>query len=100
VNIIVKKALGIVVAGLVGIQFFPTEHSPKEAVIDQDFLKIYQLPESITKLLKISCYDCHSNQTNSLWYSRLQPLGWLLQSHIEDGKKNRFFQLLAVFPAE
>lgn len=90
-NIIVKVALGILVAGLVGIQFFPSEHSEKEAATDQDFSKVYMAPEGITKLLKTSCYDCHSNQTSYPWYSNVQPFGWVLQSHIEDGKSELNF---------
>lgn len=90
-NTAVKIALCIVVAGSVGIQFFPAEHNEKKAVTDQDFSKIYKPPEGITRLLKTSCYDCHSNQTNYPWYSNVQPVGWLLQSHIEDGKKELNF---------
>ena len=37
-------------------------------------------------LLVASCYDCHSNTTYYPWYANLQPVGWILNRHIQKGK--------------
>jgi hypothetical protein len=30
--------------------------------------------------------DCHSNNTNYPWYSKLQPVDWWMADHIKEGK--------------
>ena len=42
---------------------------------------------NIGKMLKTSCYNCHSDQINYPWYSKLQPAAWLLEKHIREGKE-------------
>ena len=34
-----------------------------------------------------ACYDCHSNQTNWRWYSRIAPVSWYVSNHVEDGRR-------------
>ncbi|BAO56096.1 hypothetical protein NMS_2087 [Nonlabens marinus S1-08] len=36
--------------------------------------------------MQVSCYDCHSNNTEYPWYSRIQPTAWYLENHIQEGK--------------
>jgi hypothetical protein len=36
--------------------------------------------------IKISCYDCHSNNTKYPWYNKIQPAAWFLEDHIKEGK--------------
>ena len=38
------------------------------------------------RILHTSCYNCHSNNTNYPWYSYVQPVGLLLEHHINKGK--------------
>jgi hypothetical protein len=45
------------------------------------------IPDSVMHLLKVSCYDCHSNHTVYPWYVNIQPVGLWLRSHINDGKR-------------
>lgn len=45
----------------------------------------------IKGILRNSCYDCHSNNTNYPWYSQIQPSGWWLASHIKKGKEELNF---------
>lgn len=35
--------------------------------------------------------DCHSNYTEYPWYTRVQPLGWWMDSHIDEGKSELNF---------
>lgn len=49
------------------------------------------MPDEVESILKTSCYDCHSNNTNYPWYSQIQPIGLLLERDIEQGKKNLNF---------
>lgn len=53
--------------------------------------KQMQIPEEIDFILKRSCNDCHSNETIYPWYSNIQPIGWYLANHVEEGRKELNF---------
>jgi Haem-binding domain len=51
----------------------------------------FTVPADIDQVLKTSCYDCHSNKTTYPWYASIQPVGWWLEDHINEGKKELNF---------
>ena len=81
-----KLSLWIVLIVLVGIQFVPIQRNEIEPVTNADFIEHYESPVVIGNIIRASCYDCHSNQTKYPWYSNVQPIGFLLQNHISEGK--------------
>jgi len=52
---------------------------------------LYPMPDSILLILKIACYDCHSNHTHYPWYSDIQPISRILNKHIVEGKSELNF---------
>ena len=76
---------GILVVVLIGIQLIPNQHNSYEPATSDDFIVAYKAPQEIESSLRSACYDCHSNQTNYPWYSHIQPFGWIVQNHIDDG---------------
>lgn len=68
------------------IQFIQPAHNKSDGILATDISKIVAIPDSIQVLVKIACYDCHSNNTNYPWYSNIQPMGWLMAKHIKQGK--------------
>ena len=62
-----------------------------------DISKVYVVPDSVTQILKTSCYDCHSNNTVYPWYSKIQPVAWWLNDHIEEGKREINFSEFATY---
>jgi hypothetical protein len=46
----------------------------------------YKVPEDVAAILKVACNDCHSNKTEYPWYSKIQPVAWWLDHHIDEGK--------------
>jgi len=76
---------------LVGIQFIPSRSNQSTVVPPTDFIKTFEAPEQVGKILNTSCYNCHSNNTNYPWYSRVQPVGWFLENHINKGKEELNF---------
>jgi len=44
-------------------------------------------PDDIMKMLKVSCYDCHSNEVIWPWYSNIAPFSWVISTHVDDGRK-------------
>ncbi len=70
----------------VGIQFIPTTRNQSDSVPSTDFMLVNNVPKNIQNKLQISCYDCHSNNTQYPWYNKVQPVAWFLEDHIKEGK--------------
>ena len=81
-----KKNGVILLFVFIGIQFIPTIRNVSNEVYRTDFIQTFNPPEHISNLLKNSCYDCHSNNTNYPWYNKIQPISWFLERHINEAK--------------
>ncbi len=44
-------------------------------------------PPDVAKILKKSCYACHSNETQLAWYDNIIPAQWMVASHVKEGRK-------------
>ena len=42
-------------------------------------------------LAKRACFDCHSNETTWPWYSNVAPVSWLVQNHVDEGRRELNF---------
>jgi hypothetical protein len=90
----VRLLAGILGIAILAIQFIrPARNlqaSPAGVAVESRF----PVPANVMQILRRSCYDCHSDSTVYPWYAEIQPVGWWLNSHIEDGKRginfNRF----------
>ncbi len=83
---LIKKILLAILVLFVLIQFIQPAKNRSAQVLPMDISKVVDVPESMQIILKTSCYDCHSNNTNYPWYSFIQPGAWWMASHIKDGK--------------
>ena len=83
---IVKIIAGILLVALVVIQFIPVDYNQSDTVPQTDFMVVHKVPEAIQKKIQVSCYDCHSNNTQYPWYNKVQPVAWFLEDHIKEGK--------------
>lgn len=81
-----RKILIILLVVFIFIQFFQIDKTNPVSNEGMDFLKIKNTPEPIAKLIRNSCYDCHSNETKYPFYSNIQPAAWLMKSHIDEGR--------------
>jgi hypothetical protein len=52
---------------------------------DNDISHIVTVPFDVQQILAASCNDCHSNHTDYPWYTRIQPVGFWLDHHVEEG---------------
>ncbi|MBI2280395.1 MAG: heme-binding domain-containing protein [Bacteroidetes bacterium] len=93
----VKKIVFLVLVSLVGIQFFPTKRNQNTAILTADFTKTFDVPTNIQSILKTSCYDCHSNNTNYPWYNKTQPISWFMEHHIKKGKAELNFSEFGMY---
>lgn len=87
----VRVALILLVVIFIAIQFIPSglpENKPDDS---NSIVHGNLLTSNVAGLLKTSCFDCHSNQTNFPWYAKLAPSSWYLADHINDGKSQLNF---------
>ncbi len=33
-----------------------------------------------------ACYDCHSNETDLLWFEKVAPVKWYVANHVKEGR--------------
>lgn len=52
--------------------------------------EITATPE-VHRILRRSCYDCHSNETRWPWYSYVAPASWLLAADVRDARTRMNF---------
>ncbi|SFI16972.1 heme-binding domain-containing protein [Halpernia frigidisoli] len=92
-----KKILIVLLLAFVIIQFFPIDKTNPPVNNGTDFLVVKNTPENVAKIIKTSCYDCHSNESKYPWYSSIQPSAWFLKDHIEEGRKHLNFSNFATY---
>jgi len=44
-------------------------------------------PVEVMAILKRACYDCHSNEVNLPWYSKVAPISWTVSRHVDLGRQ-------------
>lgn len=95
-----KKFLVILLVAFIIIQFFPIDKVNPPVNERMDFLTIKKTPEEVSKVIRNSCYDCHSNETKYPWYSNIAPVSWWMKDHIIDGRKHLNFSTFATYDTE
>jgi mono/diheme cytochrome c family protein len=80
-----KKLLIVLVIIFVGIQFIPVERAnpPVKSEIDA--------PADVKAIFKKACYNCHSNETNWVWYTKVAPASFLAVKDVQDGRRHLNF---------
>lgn len=84
-----KKILLALAVLAIGIQFVrPQKNISAAPPSKDDFLVAHPPPPELRHLIAVACYDCHSDNTRYPWYAEIQPVGWWLANHIDDGVTN------------
>lgn len=73
---------GLGVVALTALQFvpleFPRDNPPVTAPIDA--------PDPIERILRRSCFDCHSHETEWPWYAWVAPASWLVTADVAEAR--------------
>jgi hypothetical protein len=85
------KRIAYILAGLFLIMQFIRPPSNSDGSSGRDITTTLTVPQDVQDVLRASCYDCHSNVTRYPWYWYVQPVGWWLNSHIQDAKRELNF---------
>jgi hypothetical protein len=90
----ILKLVGLgLIAVLIILQFFQPEQNNAPLDPELDMLTVVSPQEAMAELIRNACYDCHSNQTNYPWYSKISPVSWYLNKHIVTGKEELNFNI-------
>lgn len=95
-----KKVLLVLLAAFIVMQFFRIDKSTPEVKAADDFIAISKPSESVEKILRDACYDCHSFETEYPWYAEIAPVSWWLDDHIKDGRKHLNFSVWGTYEAK
>ncbi|HLK46749.1 MAG TPA: heme-binding domain-containing protein [Bryobacteraceae bacterium] len=78
--------LGLGVAALLAAQLVQPERTNPPSDPTASFEAIAAPPHQVSASLRRACGDCHSNQTNWPWYSRISPVSWFIANDVHDGR--------------
>ena len=88
-------------AGLVllaAIQFIRPAKNLGAADAPDDVGSRVAVPAGVHRLLVDACYNCHSDHTAYPWYANVEPVGWWLANHVNEGKSHLNFSRFAAYP--
>jgi hypothetical protein len=91
----VKRRYSFAILGIVcviaGIQFIHPAMNFNPMPANSNISSVYPVPEKVQNILSTSCFDCHSTTANFPWYARVQPIGWWISHHVNDGREKLNF---------
>lgn len=86
-----KKIIIIIAVILVVIQFIPYSKPQVQENNPKDIIRNNDMSIEVQNILRTSCYDCHSNESEMPWYSYVAPVSWLVNHDINEGKEHMNF---------
>lgn len=86
-----KYAIGVVVLGIIALQFCVPPSPGNRLQNPNDFLLNNQIAPGAAGALRAACYDCHSMETKYPWYSQVAPISGFVFHHIEEGREELNF---------
>ena len=95
-----KRVVLIIIILLVAIQFIRPSRNLSSALSANDISRHYTVPDTVAHILDRACNDCHSNNTRYPWYTNIQPVGWWMQHHVNEGKEELNFSEFASYTAK
>ncbi len=84
------RYVGVVVLIIIAMQFIPAYKKENPPV---DKTKEIDAPKEVMAILKRSCFDCHSNETNWPWYADVAPMSWVVRRDVIEGRKALNFSI-------
>ncbi|MBK6751822.1 MAG: heme-binding domain-containing protein [Acidobacteria bacterium] len=93
----IKITVLILAIAFIAIQFFQIDKTNPPVVQSETLESMTNVPPDVSIIMGKACNDCHTNKTVYPWYSFIQPNGWFLRSHVDDGRKELNFSKFATY---
>jgi hypothetical protein len=89
---VIALAAGCACVAFLGLQFVrPTISSPPVTAE-------IQAPPEVRQILRNSCYNCHSNETNLAWFDKIVPAYWLVSRDVMEARRHLNFSEIGAKP--
>jgi hypothetical protein len=89
-----KIALAAVAAIALALQLIPVERT------NPPVSERIAAPDSVMDVLRDSCFDCHSHDTQWPWYAYVAPASWLVTGHVNHAREHLNFSTWDAYDAE
>ena len=80
----------VLIAGIAvfaGLQVIPVDRSNPPVEAARTIFASEALPPKVEAVLRRSCQDCHSNQTQWPWYSYVAPMSWIVAHDVHAARR-------------
>src|SRR4051812_6931451 len=93
-----RRFLVVLFIILIVIQFIRPIKNTSNNLLTSDITRNYDVPQNVSAILKKACTDCHSNNTVYPWYAQIQRVGWWLNNHVKEGKRELNLSEFGTYP--
>jgi hypothetical protein len=83
-----KRVVVILLIGVVAVWILTALTPP---LTNPPSTREFDGPDSVQRILKHACYDCHSNNTKLEWYHQVAPLSWKISADVMQARKHLNF---------
>lgn len=73
------------------LQFTNPDRTNPPVTPGHDLFAVSPPPPEVAKLVRTSCFDCHSQETKWPWYSRMAPMSWTVAHDVKEGRERLNF---------
>lgn len=88
-----RKVILVLLGSLLLIQFVPIPRTNPPVAGE------IAAPAEVKRILRESCYDCHSHETVWPWYSWVAPISWGVVWDVNEGREHVNFSTWDAYPA-
>jgi hypothetical protein len=78
-NLLIVGAILLVAFGLIQLVPYRVSNPPVTSEPNWDSPRTRELAVA-------ACFDCHSNETRTLWWEDVAPLSWWITNHVKEGR--------------
>jgi len=84
--IMIKKYWPIILLVVfIVIQFFQIDRTNPAVDASKDLFTVVTTNETIKSRVVSTCYNCHSHKVEYPWYTYINPIGWWVKGHVNEG---------------
>jgi hypothetical protein len=92
---VIGLSAGLFLLVFIAMQFVPLDQINPPVVQEPNWDSL-----QTRALAERACFDCHSNQTQWPWYSKVAPVSWLVTEHVIEGRAKLNFSEWGLAQAE
>lgn len=81
----------ILIAIFIVIQFFQIDRNNPPLDASKDLFAVVTANDEMKNRVTNTCYACHSHTTEYPWYTYINPIGWWVKGHVNEGTKELNF---------